>query len=275
MVAMEGDVAVKLATSRLGGALAAEVRGVDLNRLDDAMFGAIRAAWLEHHVLVLRDQHVTPAALADFAARFGPMNVFPKVKGEDAARSKEHEDVIVIRNVGIARGYTGIWHSDASAWQKPPAATVLCARKLPPAGGDTSFANQHLAYETLSEGMKRMLLGLKAVHHKEYQGHNRQYAVHPVVRKHAVTGRPALYVNSSFVTHLEGMTAEESAPILHFLYDHMERAEFCYRHRWQMGDVLVWDNRSVLHRATHDYGDDPEARVMHHLESGCEPVLAA
>jgi len=275
MAVLEGDVAVKLETSRLGGALAAEVRGVDLNRLDDAMFAAIRKAWLEHHVLVLRDQQVTPAALAEFAARFGPMNVFPKVKGEDAARSKEHDDVIVIRNVGVARGYTGIWHSDATAWQEPPATTVLCARKLPPVGGDTGFANQHLAYETLSEGMKRMLLGLKAVHHKEYQGHNRKYAVHPVVRKHPVTGRLALYVNSSFVTHLDGMTAEESAPILRFLYEHMARAEFCYRHRWQTGDILLWDNRSVLHRATHDYGDDPEARVMHHLESGCEPVLAA
>ena len=160
MVAMEGEVAVRLETSRLGGTLAAEVRGVDLNKIDDAIFGAIREAWLEHHVLVLRDQKVTPAALAGFAARFGPMNVFPKVKGEDAARSKEHDDVIVIRNVGLARAYTGIWHSDASSWQEPPATTVLCARKLPSVGGDTSFANQHLAYESLSEGMKRMLLGL-------------------------------------------------------------------------------------------------------------------
>src|SRR3979490_1690839 len=99
MAAMAGGVAVKLETSRLGGALAAEVRGVDLNRLDDVMFAAIRKAWLEHHVWGRRDQRGTPAALAEFAARFGPMNVFPKVKGEDAARSKEHDDVIVIRNV--------------------------------------------------------------------------------------------------------------------------------------------------------------------------------
>src|SRR5258708_12743010 len=120
MAVMEGEVAVRLETSRLGGTLAAEVRGVDLNKIDDAIFAAIRAAWLEHHVLVLRDQEGTPAALAEFAARFGPMNVFPKVKGEDAARSKEHDDVIVIPNVAIAPPYTRIWHSDPTPPHNPP-----------------------------------------------------------------------------------------------------------------------------------------------------------
>src|SRR5258708_25654421 len=111
MAVMERDAAAKLETSRLGGALAAEVRGVDLNKLDDAMFAAIRKAWLEHHVLVLKGQDATPAALAEFAARFGPMQVYPKVEGEDPSRTKEHNDVVVLRNVGLARGYTGIWHS--------------------------------------------------------------------------------------------------------------------------------------------------------------------
>ncbi len=273
MTVVAANAPVRLEARRLGGALAAEVHGVDLNRLDDAMFSAIYEAWIEHHVLVVRGQDLASESLTAFAERFGPMNVYPKVSGESATTAQEN--LIVIRNVGIAREYTGIWHSDASSWEVPPATTILCARKLPPVGGDTGFANQHLAFEALSEGMQRMLLGLKAVHHKEYQGHNRKHAVHPVVRKHPVTGRLALYVNASFVTHFEGMTVEESAPILTYLYDHMARAEFCYRHRWLEGDVVLWDNRSVLHRAIHDYGDDPDIRVMHHTESGCEPVQAA
>src|SRR5258708_37461305 len=116
MAVMEGEVAVRLETSRLGGTLAAEVRGVDLNKIDDAIFAAIRAAWLEHHVLVLRGQEVTPAALAEFAARVGPMNVFPKVKGEDAARSKEDDDEIVIRNAGIERAYNTMMRSAGTSW---------------------------------------------------------------------------------------------------------------------------------------------------------------
>lgn len=259
---------------RIGGALAAEIFDMDLEHLDDRQFKRIYDAWIEHHVLLLRRQNVTANGLAAFAARFGRMNVFPESPGK-FARAQEHPDVIVLRNAGNARAYTGYWHSDASSWEEPPATTILCARKLPIAGGDTAFANQHLAFESLSDGMQAMLLGLKAVHHKEYEGHNRKYMVHPVVRRHPVTGRSALYVNRSFVTHFAGMTAEESAPILEYLYRHMTRAEFCYRHLWREGDVLVWDNRSVLHRAIHDFGNDPDARMMHHTESGCEPVLAA
>lgn len=259
---------------RIAGSLAAEIEGIDLQNLDDAQFDRLYDAWLQHHVILMRRQEVTPKMLAAFAARFGKMNVFPESAGK-FVRAEEHPDVIVLRNAGNVRAYTGYWHSDASSWTEPPSATVLCARKLPDAGGDTAFANQHLAFESLSKGMQKMLLGLRAVHHKEYEGHNRKYAVHPVVRRHPVTGRSALFVNKSFVTHFEGVTKEESAPILEFLYGHMTRAEFCYRHRWEEGDVLVWDNRSVLHRAIQDFGDDPDARMMHHVESGCEPVLPA
>ena len=144
--------------------------------------------------------------------------------------------------------------------------------KLPEAGGDTVFSNQHIAFERLSETLKDVLRGLKAIHSFDYGALGSRETVHPVVRTHPVTGRETLFVSETFVKQFEGMTIEESQPILRYLFDFSVRLEFCYRHRWQHGDVLLWDNRSVMHRATHDFGDDPEARIVNNVQTKCEPV---
>ncbi|HWL87600.1 MAG TPA: TauD/TfdA family dioxygenase, partial [Polyangiaceae bacterium] len=125
-------------------------------------------------------------------------------------------------------------------------------------------ANQHLAFEALSPGLQQMLSSMRAYHEVAYPGGSSFSAVHPVVRTHSVTGRRGLYVNKYFTKYFEGMSIEESRPLLAYLEAHCVREEFVYRHRWQVGDVVIWDNRSVQHRAIHDYGD--EERVMHHME---------
>jgi taurine dioxygenase len=261
----------------LSGALGAEILDIDLARdLSDATVAAIRAAWLEHLVVFFRAQTLTPAQFLDVAKRVGEPVEYPFVKGLDGfpqitpVIKLEHEKV----------NFGGLWHSDTAYLERPPMATMLIARETPARGGDTLFANMYLAYETLSEGMRRMLDGLIAVNSSakadvtrtredriKDSGNTeakREYvAEHPVVRTHPETERKALYVNGGHTLRFKEMSVEESTPLLNYLFQHMTRPEFTCRFRWEPGSIALWDNRCTQHNPVNDYHG--HRRVMHRV----------
>ncbi len=261
----------------IAGALGAEISGVDLARdLSDEIVTAIRRAWLEHLVIFFRDQDLSPAQFLAFARRFGTPIEYPFVKGLD-----EFPEIIPVLKLEQERvNFGGIWHSDTAYLDVPPMASMLVAREVPPAGGDTLFANMYAAYETLSDGMKRVLDGLVAINSSANadvsrtredrikdsarSGAREEYvAAHPVVRVHPETGRRALYVNVAHTVHFEGMTEEESAPLLQYLYRHQTRPELTCRFRWRPGSLAFWDNRCAQHNAINDY--QGHRRLLHRI----------
>jgi len=260
----------------VAGALGAEILGVDLARLDDALVAGIRRAWLDHLVIFFRDQDLTPAQFLAFARRFGEPIEYPFVKGLD-----DHPEIIpVLKLAHETVNFGGIWHSDTAYLDAPPMASMLIAREVPPAGGDTEFANMYLAYETLSDGMKRVLEGLVAVNSSSAADVSRtredrikdsarvdakkEYvAAHPAVRVHPETGRKALYVNTAHTIGFDGMTKEESAPLLQYLFRHQVRPDFTCRFRWRPGSIALWDNRCAQHNAINDY--QGHRRLMHRI----------
>jgi taurine dioxygenase len=266
---------------RLGGTIGAEISGVDLSReLDDETVAEIRRIWLDHLVIFFRNQDLPPAQFLAVARRFGEVIEYPFVKGIEGfpeiiqIQKLEHEKV----------NFGGIWHSDTSYLETPPMATMLIARETPAIGGDTMFANQYLAYETLSDGMKKLLDGMIGINtsakaditgtredrdrgrirdagktdaQKDYVGE------HPVVRTHPETGRKALYVNVAHTLRFKDMTVAESTPILDYLFRHQSKPEFTCRFRWEPGSIAFWDNRCTHHNPVNDYHG--YRRVMHRI----------
>ena len=260
---------------RMAGALGAELHGVDLAQdLADDMVGEIRQAWLDHLVLFFRDQKITPAQQLAFARRLGEPMAYPQLKGLD-----EYPMITpVVKLESERNNFGGVWHSDTTYLQVPPMASMLYAIELPPVGGDTEFANQYLAYETLSPGMRAMLDGLvgvsssmKAEASKTREDRLRAAgqevkpleAEHPIVRTHPETGRKALFLNVGHTARIKGWTEKESAGLLAFLFDHQIRPEFTCRFRWQPGSLAFWDNRSAMHNAINDYHG--YRRVLHRI----------
>jgi len=269
------------------GALGAEIHGADLSAdLDVATVAAIRRALLDHCVIFFRDQRFDAAQHKALARRFGEIFVHPNYKGT----GPDPEVVDIRREPGDRRIVGEEWHTDTTMMPEPPMGAILYAIEVPPYGGDTLFANQYLAYEALSDGMKRMLEGLRAVHSDRkvagpQAGLNAYRATkvredaswqetvnsHPVVRTHPETGRKLLFVNHSYTVRFEGMTEAESAPLLGFLLEQGHRPEFTCRLRWANGSVTFWDNRCVKHLAVHDAG--PFRRIMRRVQiAGDKPV---
>jgi taurine dioxygenase len=251
------------------GALGATVTGIDLAQpLGDATFAELEKAFLEYLVLAFRGQDISPDQHLAFAGRWGTVVPHPYVPS-------------IERYPGIMRVYdptplTQLWHSDFSYARRPPKLSILVARTLPPVGGDTMFANQFAAYDSLSDGMKQLLSGLRAVNQGTAlaleSGLSEEDVMwtHPVVRTHPDTRRKSLFVNADYTKRFENMTEAESAPLLQYLYQQGSRAEFTYRHRWQDGDVLMWDNRAVLHAVIGDVGG--AERSLHRVAvAGDEP----
>ena len=260
----------------VAGALGAEILDVDLAHGDDATIAAIRRAWLEHLVIFFRDQDLSPAQFLAFARKIGEPMEYPFVKGLD----EQPEIIPVLKLAHETVNFGGIWHSDTAYLDAPPMASMLIAREVPPAGGDTEFANQYLAYETLSDGMKRLLEPLMAINSSAAADVSRtredrikdsaradakkEYtASHPVVRVHPETGRKALYVNVAHTVGFEGMTREESAPLLQYLFRWQTRPEITCRFRWRPGSIAMWDNRCAQHNAINDY--QGHRRLMHRI----------
>jgi len=250
-------------------AIGAEIGGVDISRdLDDATIAEIRQALLDHLVIFFRDQDLTDIERHKaFTKRFGELFVHPNFDlGQD-----NPEMVFLTRNPGDTSAAGEEWHADTTMMPNPPMGAILYALEAPDWGGDTLFANQYMAYETLSDGMKRMIDGLKAVHNDTRvagpaAGKNKKRTskvredddwrptenLHPVVRTHPETGRKCLFLNGVYVHSFEGMSVEESEPLLDYLYEHCHRPEFTCRFRWKTGSVAFWDNRCVQHLAIHD-----------------------
>jgi taurine dioxygenase len=199
-------------------------------------------------MLVFRGQSLHAAAQAIFTRHWGEVLRIPYLKQLEIA---DHEEVTAQPNVGKAKLslVTEQWHSDSSFLPVPPAHAILAAHVLPEAGGDTMFANQYLAYETLSEGMQCLLKGLRALHRGARLAgilgieDSAPSQSHPIVRTHPETGRKALYVNRLYTYCVERMTEAESRGLLEFLFEHCSRPDFTYRHQWRPGDVVMWDNR--------------------------------
>ena len=257
----------------VSSALGAEILGVDLRQdLSNTQRARMSDAFGRYGVLFFRDQHLSPEQHIAFAEQWGKIEVnrfFRPVDGHPmiAEVRKEPEQKL---NIG------SVWHTDHSYDQAPAMGSILYAREVPEVGGDTLFANMYLAYESLSEGLKETLDNLKAWHSsrhvfghggraRELQRDQRignpdlatQDALQPAVIRHPITGRKALYVNSSFTVRFDGWTEEESRPLLEYLYRHAARPEFTYRFHWQPGSIAFWDNRSTWHYAVNDYqGND-------------------
>lgn len=246
---------------RAGMAAGAIATGVDLDTLDDEGFARLRQAFLDHHVLCIRGSSITPEQQLAFAARWGQISVHPYVPSIEG-----YPGIMLIYQV---HPITETWHADTTHVFAPPSITMLCARSVPKVGGDTAFANQHLAYDTLSAGLRRTLDQLFAVHYgtelAKDAGLEQQQVTHahPVVVEHPDTGRPALFVNGDYVRHFEGWTPAESAGLLRHLYEHASRLELTYRHHWEPGDLVLWDNRSVQHRVIADHGS--QERLLHRV----------
>ena len=261
----------------VAGALGAEILGVDLSHdLGDESVAAIREAWLKHLVIFFRDQTLPPERFLAVARRFGEAVEYPFIKGIEGFP----EITPVIKLEHETMNFGGLWHSDTAYLERPPMATMLIAREVPPFGGDTLFANMYLAYETLSDGMKRLLDGLVTVNSSAKadvtktredrmrdgakEDAKKQYtAEHPVVRTHPETGRKALYINGGHTVRFKDMTEQESAPLLQFLFQHATRPEFTCRFRWGVGSIALWDNRCTQHNPINDYHGF--RRVMHRV----------
>ena len=253
----------------IAGALGAEILGVDLSRKFSAP--EIREVFLKHQVVFFREQKLDPAQLMAFARTMGKPIEYPFVKGIPG-----FPEVIEVKKLEHERhNFGGIWHSDTTYLDEPPMGSMLLAREIPPYGGDTEFASQYLAYEALSAGMKQLLAGLKAVNSSSkadvtrtredrVKEQARRYeAEHPVVRTHPETGRKALYVNFGHTVRFAGMTEEESAPLLEFLFRHQVKPEFTCRFQWRVGSLAFWDNRCAQHNPVNDYHG--HRRVMHRI----------
>jgi len=262
---------------RIAGALGAEVLGIDLSQpMTHQAQTRLRQLWLEHKVLFFRDQALDNAQYMAFAQRIGIPVEYPFVKGLAdfpqiiEVKKLEHETV----------NFGGIWHSDTTYLERPPMASMLLAREVPPYGGDTLFADMQAAYEALSPGLRAVLDGLRAVsssakadvsktREDRIRSDGREdarkayLAEHPVVRTHPETGRKALYVNVAHTERFVGWTVEESAPLLAMLYAHLTRPEFTCRFRWAVGSIALWDNRCTQHNPVNDYHG--HRRLMHRI----------
>ena len=241
------------------------VEGLDLSRdTGGEVIGELRELLLEYHLLVIPGQRLSALELAAFGSRWGALLTHPATQHRDTdyvqwIGSKADRKFTFFRGV---HPFGGGWHSDMTWHPTPPIITGLHARRLPSRGGGTAFANQHLAYETLDEETRERISDLKAFHTGKVFGPDVEESVHPVVRTHEETGRKALYVNGNFTKYIVDMPDAESELLLFRLFSHATRPEFTYRHCWELDDLVLWDNRSVMHYAIRDYD---EQRIMHRI----------
>ena len=252
---------------QIAGALGAEIAGVDLaGGVSEQLAVEIRQVFLQHQVIFLRNQDLTPQQFLSFANAMGEPVEYPFVKGLEG-----FPHIIEVKKLAHEKvNFGGIWHSDTTYLDMPPMGSMLLSREVPPYGGDTLFASQYAAYEALSSTMQDLLNGLTGISSsakadvsktredriktdgkdtvpQEYR------AEHPIVRTHPETGRKVLYVNVAHTAGIKGMTDEESAPLLNFLFAHQVKPEFTCRFVWEPNTIAFWDNRCVQHNPVNDY----------------------
>ena len=254
------------------------VHGIDLSKVSDADVADIRAALVERKVLFFRDQTLDDDGQVALGRRIGELTASHPVIG---AVDDAHPEVYALDSTD--NGFADVWHTDVTFMRRPPLGSILRAVTLPPTGGDTNWADAQLAYDSLSEPVRRLADQLVAVHDgnrefgyylaqrrggrgNEWDGEvvtQLEPIEHPVIRVHPETGRRGIFVNPGFTSHIVGVSEFESRAILDLLYAHLTKPEHIVRHRWKLGDVALWDNRSTSHYANRDYGT--ERRVMHRI----------
>jgi len=267
-----------------GAALGAEVEGVDLRSLDDELFTAIHRAWLEHQVLLFRDQSLSDEDLVTFSRRFGELDEAP-VQETGRRFVEGHPEIYVVSNVvrdGVAIGSLGageaVWHTDMSYLPNPPKASVLYALEVPASGGDTSFCSMYAAWDALPEPLRRRVEHARVKHDGTYNsgGYTRQGVtptddprtspgkLHPLSCLHPESGRRGLYLGRRRNSYIEGLPLEESEALLDEIWAGATQRSLTWRHQWRVGDLVLWDNRCTMHRR--DAFDPSARRVMHRTQ---------
>ena len=270
-----------------GAALGAEVRGLDISKpLSESDVAALKEAWADHIVLLFRGQKLTDDDLIRFSRHFGDLDIAPASATDYAgAQEKSRPEIWIISNVvengkpiGALGDKEAEWHTDMSYVDEPPMASVLYSLEIPDHGGDTSFANMYKAYEAMPAGLKQAIEGRFANHDSSTTSvgelragadavvdvRSAPGAKHPMVRVHPVTGGKALYLGRRLNAYVEGMEIEESERLLDELWAHCAKPEFAWTHQWNVGDLLIWDNRCAIHRR--DSFDGRQRRVMHRTQ---------
>src|SRR5688572_28764125 len=257
----------------LTGALGAEIHGADLSQpLNEKTYGAIHEAVLEHGVIFFRDQTITPKQQMAFAQRWGDVHLHPHMPC-----LPDHPGIIeIVKKEDDTTVFGADWHTDQMFTPTPARYTLLYAKQVPPVGGDTLFANLYLAYDTLSDGMKKLIADLRTISIYDKQKKRPaamtptapedapEPAEHPLVRQHPETVRKALYLCHLGITRqIAGMTEAESEPLLSYLINHATKPDFTCRFRWRVGSMAMWDNRRALHYPVNDYYG--HRRVMHRI----------
>ena len=247
----------------ISGALGAEISGLDLKDSSEENWKVINDLLLEHKVLFLRNQNISPEEQINFAKRFGPLEKHVYVKGRD----QFPEIIRIIKKPDEKQQWGETWHTDVSYNPKPTKVIILRSIKIPPVGGDTMFSNMELAYETLDNDLKEKIKDKKAVHSSlgaaafvdaykgmEGNGNLDEYSnIHPIVRTHPETGKKILYVNSMYTKRIEGLDESESSKLLKELFAHQERLDLTCRFKWTENAVAIWDNRSTQHQGLTDF----------------------
>ena len=269
----------------LDGPFGIEFYDVDVGHITDAELDAVQQAQNEHGVVFFRDQALDCDGHLEFARRFGDI-----VQNRFFERVPGHEQIAMVRKEPKHKTVVGeCWHTDHSYDQEPARGSILYGREIPSSGGGTWFANMYLAFEALSDGLRQTLEGLEAVHSSRHvfseeavqgfePGEDRfmnggmavQDSIHPVVIRHPLSGRKALYVNPDFTVRFVGWTEEESRGLLAFLYEHATRPEFTVEFQWRRDSIAFWDNRATMHRASNDYPS--ERRIMHRITLEGSPI---
>jgi taurine dioxygenase len=271
--------------TQLNTSIGATVSGVDIaQNLSESLVTELRSLWLEHQVIVLREQHLSPAQLLALAALLGEADTYPFLTGLPGYPQVTE----VLKKEDETVNFGGVWHTDTIYQQCPPMATLVYALEIPPCGGDTVFASQYAACSSLSDGLKNTLRGMTAISRAgnkavaatraariEEQGTGvvaeALSAEHPVIRTHPETGKHSLYVSPAHTTHFAGWTEDESADLLQCLFTVQIRHEWCCRHQWRVGDLALWDNRCTLHYPVNDYHG--HRRLLHRVTlKGDQPV---
>jgi taurine dioxygenase len=267
-----------------GSGLGAEVAPVDLRQIDDAGFGALHKAWLDHLVLLVRNQTLSDAELIAFSRRFGDLDLAPIQ--ETGRRFVEGlPELYVVSNVvenGEPIGSLGhgeaVWHTDMSYVEVPPKASLLYALEIPPSGGDTSFVDMYAVYNVLPDPLKQRITGLRVKHDGTYNsgGYVRQGvtpgddpreapgALHPLVYVHPETGRSALYLGRRRNAYIDGLSLAQSEALLDELWSFVDRPDYAWTHVWRPGDLVIWDNRCTMHRR--DAFDAGARRILHRTQ---------
>jgi len=255
----------------LTGVLGAEIFDLDLTTLNDHQVEVLRSAICRHEIVVIRNQSIDAVEQSQFSRQLGPVGEVPFV----VTRPDAPDVIKVVKEAdeGQSFNFGGAWHSDFSFQQEPPSFTILAAVDLPPWGGDTVFSSMSAAWDGLPQVIKDQVLPLQAVHTARDAYSRRMQPLHsgmrgmeiicddsanaeqrhPLVCRHPETGRWVLFYNRAYVRDIHGMDRSEAEALMGFLHQHTTEARFTYRHRWQLGDVVIWDNRSTQHLALNDY----------------------